>query len=70
MTTKFEYFSETMVDEETKQNFITCISSLRLLAKVLGFIVSLPYRCETSPVESVLSRQLELRSQVSFFPIA
>ncbi|XP_046616913.1 codanin-1 [Neodiprion virginianus] len=56
--------TETMVDQETKQNFITCILSLRLLAKVLGFLISLPYRCEPHSPVSVLTTQLELRSQV------
>ncbi|XP_046742766.1 uncharacterized protein LOC124409280 isoform X2 [Diprion similis] len=56
--------TETMVDQETKQNFVTCILSLRLLAKVLGFLISLPYRCEPHSLESVLATQLELRSQV------
>ncbi|XP_048506807.1 codanin-1 isoform X2 [Athalia rosae] len=55
--------TETMVDAETKQNFLICISSLRLLAKMLGFLVSLPYESETS-LETVLASQITPRSQV------
>lgn len=53
-----------MVDEGTRHNFITCISSLRLLSKFLGLLVSLPYKSQTVAMESVLATQLELRSQV------
>ncbi|XP_024944847.1 codanin-1 isoform X2 [Cephus cinctus] len=56
--------TETMVDEETKQNFITCLSSLRLLAKILGFLLSLPYRTETVATEGIIASQIEIRSRV------
>ena len=54
-----------MVDERTKQNFITCLSSLRLLAKFVGFLVSLPYRSTTSVLEDVINSQVALRRRVS-----
>ncbi|KAJ8666930.1 hypothetical protein QAD02_008592 [Eretmocerus hayati] len=53
----------TEVDECTKESFITCISSLKLLSKFLGFVTSLPYRSETSMLEEVISSQLALRSK-------
>ncbi|XP_032667198.1 codanin-1 isoform X1 [Odontomachus brunneus] len=55
--------SETMVDEQTQQNFTTCLSSLRLLAKVLGLLVSLPYRFESTTKEIIMT-QVEIRSKV------
>ncbi|XP_033222064.1 codanin-1 isoform X2 [Belonocnema kinseyi] len=55
--------SETMVDERTKQNFITCLSSLRILAKFTGFLVSLPYRSTTSALEEVINAQVALRKR-------
>lgn len=58
-------FPETEVDEYTKENFVVCLSSLRLLAKFLGFVTSLPYRSETSMQEDVIASQVQLRSMVS-----
>ncbi|XP_076239408.1 codanin-1 like protein dlt isoform X2 [Calliopsis andreniformis] len=56
--------SETTVDEQTQQNFITCLSSLRLLAKVLGLLVSLPYRSESNNFKELVATQVEVRSKV------
>ncbi|KAL0112710.1 hypothetical protein PUN28_012167 [Cardiocondyla obscurior] len=56
--------SETMVDEQTQRNFITCLASLRLLAKVLGLLVSLPYRSESNTTKEILMMQVEIRSKV------
>ncbi|XP_068987367.1 codanin-1 isoform X1 [Bombus flavifrons] len=56
--------SETIVDEQTQQNFITCVSSLRLLAKVLGFLISLPYRSESNNFKELIATQVEIRSKV------
>lgn len=54
--------AETMVDEQTQQNFTTCLSSLRLLAKVLGLLVSLPYKSESTTKEIIMT-QVEIRSK-------
>ncbi|XP_024875772.1 codanin-1 [Temnothorax curvispinosus] len=56
--------SETMVDDQTQRNFITCLASLRLLAKVLGLLVSLPYRSESNTTKEILMTQVEIRSKV------
>ncbi|XP_001601592.1 codanin-1 [Nasonia vitripennis] len=56
--------TETKVDEHTKQNFVVCLTSLRLLSKFLGFITSLPYQSETSMLEDVIISQVTLRSKV------
>lgn len=56
--------SETMVDEQTQQDFTTCLSSLRLLAKVLGLLVSLPYRSESGTTKEIMMTQIEIRSKV------
>ncbi|KYN15903.1 Codanin-1, partial [Trachymyrmex cornetzi] len=56
--------SETMVDDQTQQNFITCLASLRLLAKVLGLLVSLPYRSESNTTKEIIMTQIEIRSKV------
>lgn len=56
--------SETIVDEQTQNNFITCLSSLRLLAKMLGLLVSLPYRLESGVSKRIITAQVEIRSNV------
>lgn len=56
--------SETMVDEQTQENFVTCLVSLRLLAKVLGLLVSLPYRSESNTTKEIIATQIEIRSKV------
>ncbi|XP_017885679.1 codanin-1-like [Ceratina calcarata] len=56
--------SETTVDEQTQQNFITCLSSLRLLAKMLGLLVALPYRSESNNFKELVATQVEVRSKV------
>ncbi|XP_012525392.1 codanin-1-like isoform X2 [Monomorium pharaonis] len=56
--------SETMVDDQTQQNFITCLASLRLLAKVLGLLISLPYRSECNTTKEIIITQVEIRSKV------
>lgn len=53
-----------MVDEQTQENFITSLASLRLLAKVLGLIVSLPYRSESNTTKEIIATQIEIRSKV------
>jgi len=57
-------FTETMVDEQTQQNFIICLASLRLLAKILGLLVSLPYRPESNMTKEIMATQIEIRSKV------
>lgn len=53
-----------MVDDQTQQNFIICLVSLRLLAKVLGLLVSLPYRSESNTTKEIIMTQVEIRSKV------
>ncbi|CAG5103097.1 Similar to Cdan1: Codanin-1 (Mus musculus) [Cotesia congregata] len=53
---------ENSVDESTKQNYIICLSSLRVMAKFLGFIISLPFRSEVKTLESI-NTQIALRSR-------
>lgn len=52
-----------MVDDQTQRNFITCLASLRLLAKVLGLLVSLPYRSECNTTKEIIMTQVEIRSK-------
>ncbi|XP_025073488.1 codanin-1 isoform X2 [Pogonomyrmex barbatus] len=56
--------SETMVDDQTQQTFLTCLTSLRLLAKVLGLLVSLPYRSESNTTKEIIMTQIEIRSKI------
>ncbi|XP_076640494.1 codanin-1 like protein dlt isoform X2 [Colletes latitarsis] len=51
-------------DEQTQQNFTTCLFSLRLLAKVLGLVVSLPYRSDSNNFKELIATQVEVRSKV------
>lgn len=62
-------FAGTIVDAATQNSFSLCLKTLRILAKFLGFIESLPYKTETAPNESVLSTQISIRQAVSIiFP--
>lgn len=56
---------ETIVDEQTQQNFIICLCSLRLLAKILGLLISLPYRSESNNFKELIATQVEIRTKVS-----
>ncbi|XP_058792806.1 codanin-1 [Phymastichus coffea] len=55
--------SETEVDERTKQSFGICLSSLRLLAKFLGYLTSLSYIPKTSVPKKLMTSQIALRSK-------
>lgn len=54
------------MDEQTQRTFITCVLSLRLLAKMLGLLVSLPYRLESGASKEIITSQIEIRSSVSY----
>ncbi|KAI4480255.1 hypothetical protein M0804_010253 [Polistes exclamans] len=56
--------SETIVDEQTKHTFITCLTSLRLLAKMLGLLISLPYKLESCTNKEIITAQIEIRNSV------
>lgn len=56
--------TETMVEERTKQDFLTCVSGLRLLAKFTSFTISLPFKSAANSPEWHLS-QIQLRGRVS-----
>ncbi|XP_015123289.1 codanin-1 [Diachasma alloeum] len=55
---------ETNVDETTKQNYLVCITSLRLLSKFLGFLVSIPFKSESVTLVG-RNTQISLRRQVN-----
>ncbi|XP_063982539.1 codanin-1 isoform X2 [Diachasmimorpha longicaudata] len=55
---------EKNVDETTKQNYLMCISSLRLLSKFLGFLVSIPFQSQSVTLV-VWDAQISLRRQVN-----
>lgn len=64
--TKFNSDSGDDVDLVTKQSFRNCVKSLRILAKFLGFVESLPYKTDIlNCLESVIEAQLKLREKVS-----
>lgn len=54
-----------MVDEKTKQNFLICLTSLKLLAKMLSYLVHLPYNVEHGNLNLIVNSQIELRARVS-----
>ncbi|KAK0167111.1 hypothetical protein PV327_004553 [Microctonus hyperodae] len=54
---------ESNVDEITKQNYLWCISSLRLLAKFLGFLISLPYESKITTLQAETT-QIALRNRI------
>lgn len=54
------------MDEQTQRTFITCVLTLRLLAKMLGLLVSLPYRLESGASKEIVTAQIEIRSSVSY----
>ncbi|XP_043290102.1 codanin-1 [Venturia canescens] len=53
----------TTVEENTKQDFISCVSNLRLLAKFTSFTISLPFKSVANSLEWRLS-QIQLRGRV------
>ncbi|XP_060532788.1 codanin-1 isoform X3 [Cylas formicarius] len=53
------------VDTDTRKLYLASIKNLRLLAKFLGFLESLPYKSEYSALpKDVVEEQIKLRSQV------
>lgn len=52
------------IDLVTKQAFINCIKSLRVLAKFLGFLECMPYKMEQNCSENVIDSQLKLRENI------
>lgn len=53
------------VDPITRKSYAACLKSLRVLAKFLGFIESLPYKSDCSSFsEKVLNFQIGLRKEV------
>ncbi|XP_014235003.1 codanin-1 [Trichogramma pretiosum] len=54
---------ETAVDGTTKQNFLLCVATLRLLSKFLGYLHALPYNSKTAMVEDIMNTQISLRSK-------
>ncbi|XP_030754792.1 codanin-1 [Sitophilus oryzae] len=52
------------VDSKTRKQYISCIKNLRLLAKFLGFIESLPYKSDSMLLsKNAFEVQLKIRSQ-------
>jgi hypothetical protein len=49
--------ADTSVDDATCSSYLTCVSSLRLLAKFLGLVTFLPYksRVKVLPEDMVIS---------------
>ncbi|RZC35070.1 codanin-1, partial [Asbolus verrucosus] len=55
---------ENDVDAATKKSYYSCVKSLRLLAKFLGFIETLPYKTDcNSYSEHLLATHLKIRQQ-------
>lgn len=57
-------FKGNTVDVSTQKSFLTCVKSLRILAKFLGFLDGLPYRLDSVPSEIVLTAQINVREKV------
>ncbi|XP_018572391.1 codanin-1 [Anoplophora glabripennis] len=54
------------VDSTTRKSYMACLKSLRILAKFLGFVESLPYKTDCSSFsEKVLNFQISLRKEVT-----
>ena len=66
---KLASFSDSVVDEETRQAYINCVTTMQLLAKFLGFIVFLPYQKAADIPRNIIESELAMRSKVSFFSI-
>lgn len=55
------------VDVPTKKTFVTCTKYLKVLAKFLGFVETLPYKSDaTNYSENLLQTHISIRQQVSF----
>ncbi|CAG9815027.1 unnamed protein product [Phaedon cochleariae] len=56
--------TDTQVDTETRKSYFLALKNLRILAKFLGFIESLPYNSDTPNVpENLLNSNIRIRSQ-------
>ncbi|XP_008194510.1 codanin-1 isoform X2 [Tribolium castaneum] len=56
---------ENSVDLVTKKSYFSCVKSLRILAKFLGFVESLPYKSECGNYsEQLLTTHLKIRKQI------
>ncbi|KAL3271000.1 hypothetical protein HHI36_021501 [Cryptolaemus montrouzieri] len=52
-------------DEDTKKAYVKCLRSLRTLAKFLGFVECMPYKCDNpSRSGNLVSHQIKVRNQV------
>lgn len=56
-----EIEDEDSVDASTRQNYLKCVKSLRIIAKFLGYLESLPYKYETLPNDKILSAEISTR---------
>lgn len=56
--------SDNSVDEETKQDFLTCLSAMKLLSKFLGFVNFLPYYSSIPYSEKIILEHCSIRNQV------
>ncbi|XP_044260960.1 codanin-1 [Tribolium madens] len=56
---------ENSVDLVTKKSYYSCIKSLRILAKFLGFVESLPYKSQCGGYsEQLMTTHLKIRKQI------
>nr|CAI5832677.1 unnamed protein product [Callosobruchus analis] len=67
MTTGIEQPDGADVDAQTKKSYLTCVKHLRLLAKFLGFLESLPYKSGMAYNETLLATQVKIRQQVAAY---
>ncbi|KAK3907881.1 Codanin-1 [Frankliniella fusca] len=57
--------SDLTVDGATRQNYLSCVITMRLLAKFLGLVVFLPYsRTESNLPHNILETEVSVRSKV------
>ncbi|VEN48881.1 unnamed protein product [Callosobruchus maculatus] len=63
MSTGIEHPDDADVDAQTKKSYLKCVKHLRLLAKFLGFIESIPYKSDVAYNETLLTTQVKIRQQ-------
>jgi hypothetical protein len=57
--------ADTSVDDTTRNNYLTCVSALRLLAKFLGLVTFLPYKSTVKVFpEEIVGSQSAVRAKV------
>lgn len=58
--------SESETEFDTKKAYVSCLKSLKTLAKFLGYIESMPYQNKNNHSQEMMVYQIKIRNQVIY----